>query len=53
MAAGPLHASGRVEFRKEANQHGLSLPSTESDGKRIVGMGFRQGGAEANRHIRL
>jgi hypothetical protein len=34
MAAGALNAAGRVEFRKYANEHWLSLPSAAMERKR-------------------
>ena len=33
MASGALHTPRCVKFRKEANEHALSLPSTANDGK--------------------
>ena len=33
VAAGALHAAGGVEFRKQANEHGVSLPSAVQERK--------------------
>lgn len=33
VAAGALHAAGSVEFRKEADEHGVSLPSAGTERK--------------------
>jgi hypothetical protein len=34
MAAGTLDAAGRVQFRKYANEHWVSLPSASRERKR-------------------